>query len=85
MTFNNSSLTCCQLRAIGDHHHVLKSSFVFSKFLHLPEICRIMSWNWKINCSDGKCLGLWLGVGMKFGGKSVRGFEWVSKMKRSIS
>jgi hypothetical protein len=28
----NSSLTCCQLWAIGDHHHVLKSSFVFSKF-----------------------------------------------------
>jgi hypothetical protein len=27
----NSSLTCCQLRAIGDHHHVLKSSFVFSQ------------------------------------------------------
>jgi hypothetical protein len=31
----NSSLTYCQLWAIGDHHHVLKSSLVFSNFLAL--------------------------------------------------
>jgi hypothetical protein len=45
----NSSLTCtcCQLRVIGDHHHVLKSSFVFSKFLHLPEILSGHELKWK--------------------------------------